>query len=109
MRKGVAHRLNRMLIGQDQHGNLTPPGAGPQQRWVQEDAQELVVVSRGDGIDFYVGRRVTAYNFTLTPSVAVRFAWWLLRWWVFTMWFGFKLRLWNWSLGVLLDAKKESR
>lgn len=101
----LAFWVNRKLVVQDKTGALNPPGFGAVHQWVQDDGTLVTLIARGDALDLYIGRD-RMYNLTLEPNTAVSMALWLLRWWRRTMWFGLKLRLWNWSLGKILDGKK---
>jgi len=72
-----------------------PPGEGRAARWVEADGRELTVVARGDALDLYHGHR-SVCAFSVSPQVAWRLAWFLLRWSAVN---GLRLVLWKWALG----------
>lgn len=96
--------VNRRLVADDR-GAPAPPGAGWARRWLQADGSELTLVTRGDVVDLVTKVGADVYATPVEPRVAASAAWWLLRWWVGAVWCGAKLRLWEWSLGKLLDAR----
>lgn len=74
-----------------------PPGSGLALRQVEEDGTEVTAICRGDAFDVYHGRREIS-SFSMSPRVAIRFAWFVLwRWFVNATWFGLKPRLWFWA------------
>lgn len=85
--------------------DVGPPGAGKAHVWGQADGSSVSIISRGDALDIYLGKK-TMYNLTLEPRVAVAMAKWLLRWWVFTQWCGIKLILWHWTIRKSLEEQK---
>lgn len=104
MSRALAIWLNRRLVTWTDDATPEPPGAGSAERWHQADGMEILLVSRGDAFDLYVGRK-NMYNLTLDPPTAVAIARWILRWWARKMWWGLKLKLWNWTLGQIARKK----
>lgn len=97
--------VNRALIEEDKQGHVSPPGSGHAKRWKQPDDSEVLLVSRGQAFDLYIGKE-RMYNLSITSKVAVSMAWWILVWWVNIMWFGLKGKLWNWSLHRIVGRQR---
>jgi hypothetical protein len=104
----LATRIGKALVVQ-KDGDLLPPGAGPAKTWKMRDERRAGVVCRGDSLDLYLGMGRTIQNFTMTPEVAKQVGFFLVRWWCCTMWFGLKLRLWNWSLRAMMKQRERNR
>lgn len=101
-----ARWLNARLAVTDTKGRSWPAGGGVGRHWKQKDDTRFALISQGDTFDVFLGRD-QMYNVTLTAQTAKEAAWWLIKWWVFTCWFGLKLRLWDWTLGRMLDEQVE--
>ncbi len=99
----VAKRLTTVV-----DGKLSPPGADSARVWAQPDGSSVSLISQGDAFDLYVGKK-TIYNLTLTPRTAASMGWWLVRWWVFSQWFGIKLWLWHWCVGKIVTKTSEQK
>ena len=109
MKNWIAFRLNRVLLGKDFAGQPARPGAGSGQRWRQADGAETAIVAQGDAFDFYIGKGDTIHNVTLDNRTAVALMKWLLCWWVWRSWCGLRLKLWYWSLGVIMEPANEQK
>lgn len=106
MRVRLAMWLNRALVVED-GDRLRPPGAEPAVRLVEPDGSELTVMSRGDSLDCFQGKRMFS-AFTISPRTALRLAWFLFwSYWVRGTWCGVKLWLWNWTMSVLFEEEME--
>jgi len=74
--------------------------AEPQQaRFVEADRRELTLIAKVDAVEVFHGRR-QIHAFHISHRVAVKVAVFLLRWWIFSCWFGLRQRLWFWALRV---------
>jgi hypothetical protein len=73
------------------------------------DGAEFAVVTRGDALDFYQGRK-TVTSFSVEPSTALRLACWLFwTWWVAGTWCGLKLLVWTWAFRYRLKERLAQR
>lgn len=99
-----AHWVSKSLVVQDDKGGIGPPGSGFVIQLRQPDDREFTVIARGEAFDLYIGKK-TIYNFSITSRSAIVLAKWLLRWWIFEMWCGAKLALWEWSLKKIMTRK----
>jgi hypothetical protein len=91
------------LVVQAKNGSWYAPGGGRGHVWKQEDGIQVTLVSRGDAFDLFIGKQ-TIYNVTVTPTVALAMARWLIAWWAFATLFGVKTWLWNWARGRLVPS-----
>ena len=99
MKVRVARWLQRRLL-EHRNGKAAPPGGSQNFRIFEPTGAELTLVARGDSFDCYHGTR-NIYSFALEASTLVSLAKWvLLTWWARSMWFGWKLRLWNWAIAA---------
>jgi hypothetical protein len=93
------------LLSVNDRGVLAPPGSGRAWRWRQGDGCELAVVTRGDGVDLYVGREdITVV--ALEPREAARLGRFLASWWARSCWWGIRLWLWEKALSWLVAGQE---
>lgn len=97
----LARRVNMWLLEESKEG-LVMPGASDAKRWVEPDRGDFTVVTRGDYVDFYFGRREIV-QVAVSTDTAVAMSRWLLRWYARRLWYGMKLRLWYWSLHLTMQ------
>ena len=108
MRQWSAYQINRRLISKNAAGHSVQPGGNVAKRWVQPEGSDVAIIARGDAFDLYIGKK-QIYNVTMSVQIAKELGFWLVKWWIFNAWCGVKLRLWYWSLGVLLEEPREQR
>ena len=89
--------LIQAISTHDPQGRIQPPTAGRWIRLVQDDGEELTVISHGWDLAVYIGRG-TMTQATMAHRTAARLGWWLILWWVVYAWCGLRLRLWAWLL-----------
>jgi hypothetical protein len=98
-------RVLLSLLAVNDRGVLAPPGSGLAWRRRQGDGCELAVVTRGDGVDLYVGREdITVV--ALEPREAARLGRFLARWWARSCWWGIRLWLWEKALSWLVAGQE---
>jgi len=107
----LARWVNNKLIEELPTGQMVPPGGRAAEIWRQPDGGLISVASHSDAFDLHVapkGLGGDTYRFQLDAVIAISIAKWLIRWWIFTMWFGLKPFLWRWSLNRSIKVKRGS-
>lgn len=102
MKQTIALAILNVLSERNFKGQEVRPGGGTRPRsWKDADNVTISVVPHGDMFDFYIGSE-TVYNVAVSRKIVVRFAWWILSWWMRRTWCGFKFVLWDWAAATLL-------
>jgi hypothetical protein len=93
----LRQRVARLLLSR-KHGAHARPGSGVGVRLVQPDGSEVALVAQGDAFDLYLVpvRGDAVHAVELDVGVAVTLARWVLRWWAYRAWYGWRMRLWSW-------------
>lgn len=109
MRERLALALNRLMsVRSGTSGSvLTLPGAHECVRVVDATGYEVSVISRGDVLDVYHGRKDVVL-FAFEGRAMLRLSLWVFwQWWVFGTWCGLKYVVWGWTMRVLVNAEQE--
>lgn len=82
------------------------PGGGIGFRVQEADGSEFAVLTQGDSMEMYRGKKVIS-SFSLSTETALRLAFWLIwSWWFKATWCGIKRRIWVWAFRHRLDQRK---
>jgi hypothetical protein len=86
------------------------PGGRTAVRLVEPGGSYALWVFDGDAIELYyhdATRGAVVVQHSLSPANAVRIARFVMKWWARRMWYGWKLRVWEWAMRVRTEASAD--